>query len=73
MAERDLEQWKRDIAQDYRLIQYHVGEALRPSTENPELYWAVALKEARRLESDLYRMAEVAGVTREVIDAVGPL
>lgn len=82
MAERTIDQWKVEIDEDLKLIKRYAKDALDPElSEGKDGWgnlmhhrsWAMALKEARRLESDLYRMAEVAGVTRQEIDNVGPL
>jgi hypothetical protein len=80
--DRTVEEWKGELTQDMKLISMYVLNALDADQEggddgwgNPLHHraWAMALKEARRLQSDLYRMAEKAGVSREEIDKVGPL
>lgn len=68
--ERTTEQWKKEIAEDQHLVRYYVARALvAEEGDNPIQMWAMALKEARRMESDLYRMAAVHGITREQIDS----
>lgn len=70
MADYSLEKFKQLIVEDMSLCKYQLIEALRDDTDQPEVHFACALKEARRLESDIYRMAKVAGVSREEIDKV---
>jgi hypothetical protein len=70
--ERDRDQWRRELRTDVGLIHYHITDH-GGGTPNARSF-AVALKEARRLESDLYRMArDVYGIERSDIDAIGPL
>jgi hypothetical protein len=68
--ERTIEQWKHEIAEDQGLVREHVEEALSGDHPDAARCWALALKEARRMEADLYRMASVVGVERAAIDAV---
>lgn len=69
---RTLEEWKKEVDQDVRLIVNYLREAERD--KDKALRLALALKEARRLQSDIYRIgSEVYGIDREEIDRQGPL
>lgn len=68
--DRTVEEWKKEIVRDMNAV----GHSLRFMDEDDALKSvAYMLKEARRLESDLYRMGAVMGLTKEQIDAYGPL
>ena len=77
---RTAAQWVNAITEDMTLINTNIGRTLpyelalgEPSTDKVRSV-AIALKEARRLQSDIYRFAEeIHGITREQIDRVGPL
>lgn len=70
--DRSVAEWTEEIAEDMGLIQLHISTAFREGRREDErvISFAAALKESRRLTNDLYRMAEKAGITREMIDAV---
>lgn len=67
--DRSVEEWKKELAEDMSLIKTYVNWALHEGDNgDPVVNWAMALKESRRLTSDLYRVAEKAGITGEDID-----
>jgi|1185.fasta_scaffold232887_1 hypothetical protein len=72
---RTDKQWFNATGEDAGIIKMQLGFA-RDAEDHEERVkaFAVALKEARRLESDIYRYAsEVFDIPRDEIDAVGPL
>lgn len=74
---RGPEQWMNAIGEDTGIIRLQlketVDEQIKDQIDIPKNI-AVALKEVRRLESDIYRFAqEVHGIDRKTIDDVGPL
>jgi hypothetical protein len=70
---RDLKEWKKEIGDDMSLINRYLGDTDEEGSHRPKSF-ALALKEARRLQSDIYRVArDVYGLSREDIDAIGPL
>ena len=72
--DRTVDEWKAELMLDWKIITIQVEHALRAESEGAAaMGFAVAIKESRRMTSDLYRMAEKHGVTREQIDAAGPL
>lgn len=75
MTDRDLEQWKKEINGDMGLIGHYLEEAEKAETEEYRLLnFALARKEARRLTSDIQRVArDVYEITLEQLDGVGPL
>lgn len=64
--------WKACIYEDTGIVRYSIDEIEKyPGEVDVTAKIAVALKEARRLQSDLYRYArEVHGIDREAIDKV---
>jgi hypothetical protein len=72
--DRSIEEWFVELGEDIGLINFHIRRALLgldgDPDEDPTTSFAVAVKESRRMTSDLYRMAEKAGISREDIDAV---
>jgi hypothetical protein len=70
---RTTEQWINAMGEDVGLVRSYVKRSLE-GEDDPALMIALALKEARRLQSDLYRFArESLGIGREEIDRQGPL
>lgn len=67
---RNLTDWRREISTDFSAIK---SQLLVPDEELKPIQFAVMLKEVRRMESDVYRMAKVAGFSREDVDNIGPL
>lgn len=68
---RNIDEWYIELGQDITLIKYHIDTAIKSKEDiDPATSWACAIKEASRLHNDLYRMAEVAGISREEIDKV---
>lgn len=74
---RDFDQWKKEIEQDVSILRFHLSRRVLEELLDPEeriKSFAMALKETRRLESDIYRLAnDVYEISRQEIDAVGPL
>jgi len=73
---RSARQWLNAIDEDIGIMTGCLVDAVE--TSHPDLEraqkFAIALKEARRLQSDIYRFAdEVFKIPREVIDSEGPL
>ena len=81
MAERTREQWLHEVEHDQRIVldqlrivlEDPVAQASGRDAEDRVKAAALALKEARRVVSDIYRAAAVAGIARDEIDAVPPL
>lgn len=70
---RTLEEWKREVDDDINLVVHKLREAESEDSDRP-MCLALALKEARRLQSDIYRIgSEVWGINRDEIDKQGPL
>lgn len=69
----DLGPWAREIARDWGAIAFSVGSMVEHGEEPSAEKFAYMLKEARRMESDLYRMAKHAGFNRAAVDGIGPL
>lgn len=68
-------QWLNAMAEDMGIIRRNIEDVAFPreramdQSRDKSLSFAVALKESRRLTSDIYRYAqEVHGITREEID-----
>jgi hypothetical protein len=70
---RTRDEWVQAMGEDVKLINYYLR--LRREDEEPTaLSFAMALKEARRLQSDIYRYAhDIYGISKEDIDAERPL
>jgi hypothetical protein len=74
IADRTLAEWKVEVDADMHLINHYLRETDRAGEQERPLRFALALKEARRLQKDIYRVArDVYGLSREDIDAIGPL
>lgn len=72
---RTAEQWINAMAEDTGIIAHNIAQTVKyPDDTDIARNIAVALKEARRLQSDIYRFAkEVHDISREEIDNQGPL
>lgn len=67
---RDADQWANTVAEGIGIIEFHLRHALDPNAAEDVRVGAIrqVAKEARRLESDVYRIAsEVWGLSREEI------
>lgn len=72
--QRNLEEWRQAVNEDISIIAYQLKESAREETVDRALHFALALKEARRLQNDIYRIAsEIFDIDRKTIDDVGPL
>lgn len=70
---RTAAQWLAAMGEDVGMVNYQVKETLREESdaEYKAVCLAVALKEARHLQSDIYRFAkEVHGIERATIDEI---
>jgi hypothetical protein len=66
---RNKQQWLSAMQTDMNIIHDCVDQASDPEWVDPALKMASAIKESRRLTSDLYRYAEdILGLTRQEID-----
>lgn len=65
--DRDRNQWLKEINEDFALIHYFLVHENPPSARDI----AMAIKEARRLQSDIYRFArDCYDINREEIDDI---
>ena len=70
---RSAEQWLNAVCEDAAIVRTQLESTLREGRDKT-LAIAVALKEARRMQHDIYRFAhEVHGISRHEIDQRGPL
>lgn len=64
----DLRPWADELDQDYACILHQVRVMLLYDDPPTATHFAVMRKEARRMESDIERMAKHAGFSREDLD-----
>jgi hypothetical protein len=69
----DLRPWANELDTDYHCILSKVREMLIHNEEPTAHTFAYMRKEARRMVSDIERMAAHAGFSRDDLDNVGPL
>lgn len=69
----DLRPWANELSQDWHCILMSLKGMLDHGEEPEARKFAYMRKEAKRMESDIERMAKHAGFSREDLDNVGPL